>query len=127
MYGCRAAEAIRQDLRSPNLPIIAVKAHALIGDREMRLAAAMNDRIGKPIDPDRFYRTLVRRSPPSRTAPAPLTIAEREAAPGDSMLPDDLPGIDVKTGLTESDTTAVCCANCRWNFIRITWPIRGTG
>jgi signal transduction histidine kinase/CheY-like chemotaxis protein len=43
-----------------DLPIIAMTAHAMAGDREKSLAAGMNDHVTKPLDPDKFFSVLSR-------------------------------------------------------------------
>ncbi len=61
MNGVEATREIRAlDGDNSSIPIIAVTAHAMHGDRETYLAAGMNDYVSKPIDPklllDAIYR-----------------------------------------------------------------------
>jgi signal transduction histidine kinase/CheY-like chemotaxis protein/HPt (histidine-containing phosphotransfer) domain-containing protein len=60
MDGFKATKMIRQDLRLRNLPVIAMTAHAMQGDREMCLDAGMNDYVAKPIDRRQLLATLDR-------------------------------------------------------------------
>ncbi len=60
MDGITATQTIRADERFRDLPIIAMTAHAMAGDRERSLAAGMNDHLTKPIDPDALYGALER-------------------------------------------------------------------
>ena len=58
MDGLQATAILRQDPKYQQLPIIAMTAHAMQGDRDRCLATGMNDHIAKPIDPDHFIRVL---------------------------------------------------------------------
>ena len=60
MDGIELSRAIRSDPRFQDLPIIAMTANAMAGDRDKRLKAGMNDHIGKPIDPDELFSVLLR-------------------------------------------------------------------
>jgi len=68
MDGITATKAIRSNPRFANLPIIAMTANAMDRDREQCLAAGMNDHLGKPIDPDKLFATLLRWVPRATTA-----------------------------------------------------------
>jgi signal transduction histidine kinase/CheY-like chemotaxis protein len=59
MDGYTAARAIRQDLKS-DIPIIAMTAHAMAGEREKCLSMGMNEYISKPIREDQLYKLLQR-------------------------------------------------------------------
>jgi signal transduction histidine kinase/CheY-like chemotaxis protein len=61
MDGISAAQAIRA-LAGPEheVPIIALTANALVGQRESCRAAGMNDFLTKPIQPDALYAAIVR-------------------------------------------------------------------
>ncbi|MFZ5515761.1 MAG: response regulator [Candidatus Zhuqueibacterota bacterium] len=58
MDGLKATEKIRNDLNLKSLPIIAMTANAMKGDKEKYLASGMDDYISKPIDPEKLYDLL---------------------------------------------------------------------
>ncbi len=60
MDGLEATRLIRKMHYGERLPIIAMTANAFDEDRERCLKAGMNDHVGKPVDPDRFFATLLR-------------------------------------------------------------------
>ena len=57
--GVDATKAIRADAQNTTTPIIAMTANAFDEDREVCLAAGMNEHISKPVDPDRLYEVLL--------------------------------------------------------------------
>lgn len=50
MGGIEAAQVIRHSLKDKDIPIIALTAHAMPGDREEFLQAGMNDYLSKPVE-----------------------------------------------------------------------------
>jgi PAS domain S-box-containing protein len=60
MNGIEATRAIRQLPGRSAIPILAMTASAFGEDRDTCLAAGMNDHIGKLVDPDPLYETLLR-------------------------------------------------------------------
>jgi CheY-like chemotaxis protein len=58
MDGYEAIEAIRQTEGLKEIPVIAVTAQAMVGDKERCLEAGANDYISKPIDVDRLMQLL---------------------------------------------------------------------
>ena len=56
--GYETARRIREDSRWKNLPIIAVTAKAMIGDREKCIEAGASDYITKPVDVDQLISLL---------------------------------------------------------------------
>ena len=58
MDGYEAIPKLRQITGLAHIPIIAVTAQAMAGDREKCIAAGANDYISKPIDVDRMLSVL---------------------------------------------------------------------
>jgi signal transduction histidine kinase/CheY-like chemotaxis protein/HPt (histidine-containing phosphotransfer) domain-containing protein len=96
MDGYTATREIRKQARFADLPVIAMTANAMKGDREKALDAGMNDHIAKPIDLERALATMARWIKPvsARSEPAPSESAQLEI----DVLPT-LPGVDVEVGL----------------------------
>ncbi|MBU1170351.1 MAG: response regulator [Proteobacteria bacterium] len=81
MDGIEAVEHIRKVLGLTTLPVIAMTANALSGDREKCLAAGMNDYLSKPIDSKKLLAVLKKNIPGftiSRTSDIPLTQSMKE-------------------------------------------------
>jgi signal transduction histidine kinase/CheY-like chemotaxis protein len=63
MDGFDASRKIRElekAEQSTRVPIVAMTAHAMEGDREMCLAAGMDDYLSKPVNPDKLHEVLLR-------------------------------------------------------------------
>jgi CheY-like chemotaxis protein len=67
MNGLEATEEIRRRERGAHIPIVAVTANALGGDRDRCLAAGMDDFIDKPVRMDRLTAVLARVGHEART------------------------------------------------------------
>jgi len=70
MDGYEAAARIKADTELRHIPLVAVTAYAMVGDRERALAAGFDGYVSKPIDPQSFVRYLdgvLSASPKSQT------------------------------------------------------------
>ena len=70
MDGYEATRRIRKQERFKRLPILAMTANALSGDREKVLNAGMNDHITKPVDIDLLLSTMAKWITPERSMAA---------------------------------------------------------
>ncbi|OSM00274.1 putative multi-sensor hybrid histidine kinase [Magnetofaba australis IT-1] len=98
MDGYAAARAIRQEARLAELPIIAMTANAMAGDRERCLEAGMNDHVAKPINPQDLFEALARWVAPTGAADEETEPAGAQIGNGDDALPE-LPGFDVQNAV----------------------------
>ena len=103
MDGLTAAREIRKLPGLATLPIVAMTANAMAGDRERCIDAGMNDHIAKPIDPDQLWASLLHWIPPRRTPAtggAKTTAHQWRAASSAGLTPlRGIAGLDVATGL----------------------------
>ncbi len=98
MDGIEATRWFRQNSRFDSLPIVAMTANVMAGDRDKCLEAGMNDYIPKPIDPEQLFGTLLRWIKPRHT---PIAFSTSESPP-DTGVEEPIPeiaGIDIQLGL----------------------------
>jgi signal transduction histidine kinase/CheY-like chemotaxis protein len=100
MDGYEATRAIRARPEHAALPIIAMTANVMTGDREKAIDAGMNDQVAKPIDVEALFETLTRWIEPSGEA---SDIAGPTELPPDDL--PEIPGVDVADGLREALST----------------------
>ena len=127
MDGYATAEAIRADSRHAALPIVALTAHAMSGDRERSLAAGMDDHLTKPIDPDRLFEVLVKWIKPGHRAGverAGQRYNERDTG-HDAHLPATLPGIELETTLRNLRGNRALYLDILRRFLNDFGPSRG--
>ncbi|MBU1172397.1 MAG: response regulator [Proteobacteria bacterium] len=97
MDGLEATQEIRK--RAHMMPIIAMTAHAMAGDREKSIGAGMNDHITKPVNPDELFSVLAKwigkdgtRQPAMVKSPVTLNMGYR-------FMAKSYPGVSFEKGL----------------------------
>lgn len=99
MDGFEATRLIRSNEKFKNLPIIAMTASAMTSDRELCIAAGMNDHVAKPIDVAELFSTLHRWFRPGSEVPekvfAEASLGEKKAI----IFPGNTPGIDLEKAM----------------------------
>jgi CheY-like chemotaxis protein/HPt (histidine-containing phosphotransfer) domain-containing protein len=110
MDGFEAAQAIRQleaagKLQGQRLPIVAMTAHALHGDRQRCIDAGMDDYVSKPLDPRKVFQAVERwsdgtgmrlttgelRSVENRLAGMKTETSDETPGPAGGSAPENLP------------------------------------
>jgi PAS domain S-box-containing protein len=108
MDGFDATRALRQRPALRNLPVIAMTANAMVGDRERTLGAGMDDHIAKPINIDQMFATLAR------------WIALRRPTSGEANAAADmrsLPGVDADAALAGMASSEALLAKTLHRFL----------
>ena len=98
MDGLEATRQIRADGRFNDLPILAMTANAMSGDRELCIAAGMNDHIGKPIDINQLFVCLARWVKPSDPSRYPMEGSEMRGPVSKTDLPL-IPSLDLVSAM----------------------------
>ncbi|MBF0194004.1 MAG: response regulator [Magnetococcales bacterium] len=104
MDGLTATREIRKNFEISKLPILAMTANAMSGDRELCLEAGMQDHIAKPVDPSAMFSTIARWIKPANPKPI-LETTTQENNNSDTneqideeQLPDII-GVNTQSGL----------------------------
>jgi PAS domain S-box-containing protein len=107
MDGYTATRAIRKLPAFKDVPIIAMTANAMVGDKEKVIESGMNEHIAKPLDVGIMFATMARLIRPAAAKDIPpmapgnagstAKTAPRAAPQGEGI--PDLDGIDVQAGL----------------------------
>jgi signal transduction histidine kinase/DNA-binding response OmpR family regulator/HPt (histidine-containing phosphotransfer) domain-containing protein len=100
MDGFAATRALRRQPALRALPVIAMTANAMVGDREAVLAAGMDDHVAKPIVVDALFDTLAR-----WVKPTPAAAAGKASASEGTPLA--LSGIDTRCGVANAGGNGV--------------------
>ena len=96
MDGFEATRTIREDPRNHALPIIAMTANAMSGDKERCIASGMNDHVAKPIDIAQLFSTMAKYIKPTpNSVEEPIEKLPQQEIP---VIPE-LFGIDLHEAL----------------------------
>ena len=96
MDGYTATRELRKQERFKDLPILAMTANAMAGDREKVIAAGMNDHIAKPINVNEMFHTMAKWITPSKPAAA---LVEKRV---EEVIIPELDGINTEDGLART-------------------------
>jgi signal transduction histidine kinase/CheY-like chemotaxis protein/HPt (histidine-containing phosphotransfer) domain-containing protein len=99
MDGYTATRAIRGNPAFKDMPIIAMTANAMAGDKDKVIEAGMNDHIAKPLNVDQMFATLARWITPTTVATGRAALENAPPSPAKSNFFPELPGIDTAAGL----------------------------
>ncbi|MBF0219372.1 MAG: response regulator, partial [Gammaproteobacteria bacterium] len=94
--GYEATRRIRREAAFVGLPIIAMTANAMVGDKERVIAAGMNDHISKPLNVNAMFATMAQWITPAK--PLELTAAAVGGVVAEPLF-TAMPGIDTEAGL----------------------------
>ncbi|MES2130030.1 MAG: response regulator [Pseudomonadota bacterium] len=111
MDGFEATRKIRENLANAALPVIAMTANAMVGDKERCLASGMNDFIAKPIDVGQLFATLARWvTPRDPDALVPERVAATDTLP-------TIPGLKMAAALKRVGGSAALMRKLLLRFV----------
>ncbi len=95
MDGFETTRKIRENPSWCDLPVLAMTAHTMVGERDKCLAAGMDDHVAKPIDPQRLYTALAEWLPYKNSG---NRLQSRPEKPTPSQI-KTLPGMEIDIGI----------------------------
>ncbi|WP_457425567.1 PAS domain S-box protein [Roseateles sp. P5_E7] len=98
MDGYTATQMIRRNPAWDAIPVIAMTANAMAGDREKALEAGMCDHVPKPLNVGTMFKTIARWVDPAARRPKGAVAARADKPAAEAGFPE-LPGIDIARGL----------------------------
>jgi PAS domain S-box-containing protein len=98
MDGYTATREIRKNPDFAKLPIIAMTANAMVGDKEKVIECGMWDHISKPLNVIAMFNTMAQWIVPAKPVELSAKVGAGGSAVAASNLPD-LPGIDTRAGM----------------------------
>ena len=101
MDGYAATKAIRdwEKSQDQSVPIIAMTAHAMSGDREKSIKTGMNGHVTKPIDPDLLFAEIEKWISPGEEQSESTCDIATTVNGADPVLLETLDGFDIADGL----------------------------
>ena len=98
MDGYEATRRLRTQERFKELPVLAMTANAMAGDREKVMEVGMNDHISKPINVREMFAIMAKWITPSE--PLRESAGSHQSVNSETIEIPQLPGIDTAAGLT---------------------------
>ncbi|QBY04815.1 PAS domain S-box protein [Thalassotalea sp. HSM 43] len=95
MDGYTATKLLRQQDKFKDLPILAMTANAMAGDREKAIQAGMNDHIPKPINVSAMFKTMAKWITPAASS----QVSGKQSPEQAIELPENWQYIDISDGL----------------------------
>ncbi|MEY4719929.1 MAG: hypothetical protein RL563_2547, partial [Pseudomonadota bacterium] len=101
MDGYTATRKIRENPQWTTIPIIAMTANTMTGDREKALSAGMNDYIPKPLNIREMFQILSKWIKPGNPKKTSQKATDRKAKRGNvnDLVAAELPGINMQSAL----------------------------
>ena len=97
MDGYTATREIRKNSKFDTLPIVAMTANAMVGDKEKVIDCGMWDHISKPLNVSVMFNTMAKWIKPSSPDESILINEDNQNR---DIIVKDLPGIDTSSGLS---------------------------
>ncbi|MFT3807071.1 response regulator [Arenimonas sp.] len=97
--GVETTRRLKRDAELRDIPVVALTAHAMVGDRQRFLDVGMDDYLSKPVEESELMRVLARWLPHHAEAEPATLPPDGDAVGHLAAAIDAVPGVDVATAL----------------------------